>query len=130
MNVRSKAGFTIAEVMVAIVILTVGILAMMGTSVAVNKLIVRGRRTTQATQLAEQVMDSLRLKANINLVTCTNLAANSTGYSRQKVTVTWTVGALTKTGTQSERVVQVIVNYTTSTRNLADTLTTVFKCDI
>ncbi|HET7041648.1 MAG TPA: prepilin-type N-terminal cleavage/methylation domain-containing protein, partial [Gemmatimonadales bacterium] len=57
-------GFTIAEVVVAIMILSVGILAMMGTSAAVNRLIVRGRRTTLATQLTEQVLDSLRRVAN------------------------------------------------------------------
>ena len=128
--VRDRRGFTIPEVLVAVAILTVGILALMGTSVAVNKLIVRGRRVTQATQLAEQVLDSLRLVANSNLQACTGLTSNSTGYSRQGVTVNWSVGALTANANLYERQVTAIVTYTSSTRNLADTVTTVFKCDV
>ncbi|HTK56452.1 MAG TPA: hypothetical protein VL295_06500, partial [Gemmatimonadales bacterium] len=97
-----SGGFTIIEVLVAICILTVGILAMMGTSAAVQRLITRGRRVTQATQLGEQVMDSLRLKANENLQSCTGLTSNTTGYSRQAVTVKWNVGALTANGSLFE----------------------------
>ena len=72
-------GFTIIEVLVAISILTVGILAMMGTSVAVQRLITRGRRVTQATQLGSQVLDSLRLKANENLQTPPGWLVNRPG---------------------------------------------------
>ena len=130
--VRDQRGFTIAEVIVAMMILTVGVLAMMGTSAAVNRLIVRGRRTTLATQLAEQVLDSLRRVANANLVACTGLAANATGYTRQGVQVQWTVGALTANGNISERQVAAILTYVTAGRSNAikDTVTTVIKCDI
>lgn len=127
---RATGGFTIIEVLVAICILTVGILAMMGTSVAVQRLITRGRRTTQATQLGEQILDSLRLKANENLQSCTGLVSNTTGYSRQAVTVKWNVGALTTNGSLFERQVQVYLTYAADRKNLADTITTVFKCDV
>ena len=123
-------GFTIIEVLVAISILTVGILAMMGTSAAVQRLITRGRRVTQATQLGEQVLDSLRLKANENLQSCTGLVSNTTGYSRQAVTVKWNVGALTANGSLFERQIQVYLTYAADRKNLADTITTVFKCDV
>lgn len=125
-----RDGFTIIEVLVAITILTVGILAMMGTSVAVQRLITRGRRVTQATQLGEQVLDSLRLKANENLQSCTGLSANATGYSRQAVTVKWGVGALTANGNVFERQVQVYLTYAADRKNLSDTITTIFKCDV
>ena len=129
---RNEAGFTIAEVIVAMFILVVGVLAMIGTSAAVNRLIVRGRRTTLATQLAEQVLDSLRRVANANLVACTGLTANATGYTRQAVNVKWTVGALTANGNVSERQIQAILTYVTSGRSnaIVDTVTTVIKCDI
>ena len=131
MSVRNESGFTIAEVVVAMMILVVGILAMMGTSTAVNKMIVRGRRTTLATQLAEQVLDSLRLKANANLIACTGIVANATGYARQAVTVKWDVGALTVNGNVSERQIWAIVTYPTAGHSsLVDTVTTVFKCDV
>jgi prepilin-type N-terminal cleavage/methylation domain-containing protein len=131
--IRNQKGFTIAEVIVAMFILVVGVLAMIGTSAAVNKLITRGRRTTLATQLAEQVLDSLRRVANANLVACTGLASNTTGYSRQAVQVTWTVGALTAvSGRISERQIQAMLTYVTSGRRdaIVDTVTTVIKCDI
>jgi Tfp pilus assembly protein PilV len=129
---RDEAGFTIAEVIVAMFILVVGVLAMIGTSAAVNRLITRGRRTTLATQLAEQVLDSLRRVANANLVACTGLASNTTGYTRQAVNVAWTVGALTTNGNISERQVQAILTYVTSGRTnaIVDTVTSVIKCDI
>jgi len=127
---RRDRGFTIPEVLVAIVILTVGIIAMMGTSAAVQRLITRGRRVTQATQLAEQVLDSLRLKANENLQACTGLTSNSTGYSRQAVTVKWAIGSLVPNGNVSERQVQVYLTYAADRKTLQDTVTTVFKCDV
>jgi Tfp pilus assembly protein PilV len=131
---RSEDGFTIAEVIVAMFILVVGVLAMIGTSAAVNRLITRGRRTTLATQLAEQVLDSLRRVANANLVACTGLTSNTTGYTRQAVNVAWTVGALTANpnGNISERQVQAILTYVTSGRTnaIVDTVTSVIKCDI
>lgn len=130
--VKDRRGFTIAEVIVALMILTVGVLAMMGTSASVNRLIVRGRRTTLATQLAEQVLDSLRRVANANLVACTGLTSNTTGYTRQAVLVSWNVGALTPNGNVSERQIQAILTYVTSGRSNAikDTVTSVIKCDI
>lgn len=125
-----RRGFTIVEVLIAIVILTVGILALMGTSAAVNRLIVRGRRVTQAAQLGEQVLDSLRLKANDNLVACTGLATNTTGYTQQAVTVKWNVGARTANANLFQRQIQVYLTYAADRKNLADTLTTILKCDI
>jgi Tfp pilus assembly protein PilV len=124
------AGFTIVEVLIAIVILTVGILAMMGTSAAVNRLIVRGRRVTQAAQLGEQVLDSLRLKANDNLQACTGLVSNTSGYTQQAVTVKWDVGALTANANLYERQIQVYLTYAADRKNLADTITTILKCDV
>jgi len=125
-----RRGFTIIEVLIAIVILTVGILAMMGTSAAVNRLIVRGRRVTQAAQLGEQVLDSLRLKANDNLIACTDLASNTTGYAQQAVTVTWNVGALTDNANLKERQIQVYLTYAADRKTLSDTITTILKCDV
>jgi Tfp pilus assembly protein PilV len=127
---RDLAGFTIVEVLIAIVILTVGILAMMGTSAAVNRLIVRGRRVTQAAQLGEQVLDSLRLKANDNLQACTGLVSNTSGYTQQAVTVKWDVGALTANANLYERQIQVYLTYAADRKNLADTITTILKCDV
>lgn len=122
-------GFTVTEVMVAVMILTVGILAMMGTSAAATKLLSRGRRVTIATQVAESVMDSLRLKSNEDLVTCTDLDANSTGYTKQGIHVTWEIGARTTVGQTGVRTVTVLVTYAGNQASTVDTLISMFKCD-
>lgn len=127
---NSRAGFTIPEVLLAIVMLTVGMLAMMGTSAAATKLISRGRRVTVATQVAAAVMDSLRLKSNEDLVACTDLSASATGYTKQGVTVTWQVGSYVAGTRTGSRQVSVIADYRATFNSAADTLITVFKCDI
>jgi type IV pilus modification protein PilV len=129
-NAKRAAGFTIPEVLVAVVILSVGILAMIGTSAATQKMIGRARRTTAATQISEGVLDSLRLKSNEDLQACTDLAANATGYSRQGVLVTWDVGSLVSAGTTGYREVRVIAQYNAVGRTFRDTLTTILKCDV
>ena len=123
------AGFTIPEILIAILIITVGIIAMMGTSTATQKLISRARRTTLATQVADGIMDSLRLKSNDNLQTCTGLASDGTGYGTQGITVTWSVGSRTAIGTVGVRPIMVMVTYQSMGRMMYDTLTSVFKCD-
>jgi type IV pilus modification protein PilV len=127
---RGTAGFTIPEVLVAVVILSVGILAMIGTSAATQKMIGRARRTTTATQISEGVVDSLRLKSNEDLVACTDLSSNSTGYTLQGVLVKWEVDARVATGNTGYRVVRVISQYNAVGRTFSDTLTTMLKCDV
>lgn len=127
---RRTSGFTIPEVLVAVVILSVGILAMIGTSAATQKMIGRARRTTTATQISEGVIDSLRLKSNEDLIACTQLAANTTGYTLQGVLVKWEVDARVASGNTGYRVVRVIAQYNAVGRTLRDTLTTMIKCDV
>ena len=126
---KSRAGFTIPEVLVAIVILSVGILALMGTSVATQKLIGRARRVTLATQVADGILDSLRLEANANLTACTGLASNTTGYTNQGITVTWVVDSRYAVGNVGVRNVWVIATYSSVGRTMVDTITSAIKCD-
>lgn len=124
-----RSGFTIPEVLVAIVILSVGILALMGTSVATQKLIGRARRVTLATQVADGILDSLRLEANSNLTTCTGLVSNTTGYTNQGINVQWVVDSRYPVGNVGVRNVWVIATYSSVGRTMVDTLTTAIKCD-
>lgn len=126
---RDTRGFTIPEVLIAIIIVSVGILAMMGTSVATQRLIGRARRTTLATQVADGVLDSLRLEANSNLVACTGLTSNTTGYSSQGITVTWVIDSKYTVGNVGVRNVWVVATYPAVGRTFVDTLTSAIKCD-
>lgn len=55
-----EAGFTIIEVMIAVVILTVGLLGLTTTSGLVTRMIGRGQRSEVAALLAMQRMERMR----------------------------------------------------------------------
>jgi prepilin-type N-terminal cleavage/methylation domain-containing protein len=57
-------GFTLIEVLVAIVVLTIGIMALVGSSASVTRMIGRGKIETRAAQAATRRMEVLRLAAD------------------------------------------------------------------
>jgi prepilin-type N-terminal cleavage/methylation domain-containing protein len=59
-RIRNERGFTIVEVIVAILVLTVGILALSGTSALVTRMIARGNRAAKAASFAAERMEVLR----------------------------------------------------------------------
>ena len=86
-----RGGFTIIEVIVAILILSIGVLALAGTAAVVTKQMASGTRQTVASTIAQARFDSLAS------VQCANLAAGgatTTGTNTRRngqVTETWTV---------------------------------------
>lgn len=62
---RGEGGFTIIEVMIAVVILTVGLLGLTTTSGLVTRMIGRGQRSEVAALLAMQTMERARPRACI-----------------------------------------------------------------
>lgn len=59
----TSRGFTLIEVLVAIVVLTIGIVALAGSSSSVTRMIGRGNIETRAAQAAARRMETLRLAA-------------------------------------------------------------------
>jgi prepilin-type N-terminal cleavage/methylation domain-containing protein len=59
----NSKGFTLLEVMIAVIVLGLGITALAGGSMLVTRQVGRGKVVTVATQLASQKMDSLRMLA-------------------------------------------------------------------
>ena len=86
-----RAGFTIIEVIVAILILTIGVLALAGTAAVVTRQMAWGNRQTVASTIAQARFDSL------SSVRCSTLAANgatttgTTTLRSGQVTETWQV---------------------------------------
>jgi type IV pilus modification protein PilV len=107
MSARSESGFTLIEVMIAIIMLTVGVLALSTSSGAVTKMMYSGRMRTDAAMIAQSVMDSLRARvfattaSQCNLLTSATLSPPQRGY-----TATVDVG-----GTGNKRSVIVTVRY-------------------
>jgi prepilin-type N-terminal cleavage/methylation domain-containing protein len=68
---RPSSGFTLVEVLVAVVLLAVGILALTGSSAVINRMIGRGKVETQAAMAAARRMEELRLLAGSTTPRCT-----------------------------------------------------------
>ena len=57
---KSEQGFTIVEVIVAILVLTVGLLALVTSAALVTRMIGRGQRSAVAAQYAQRRLEMLR----------------------------------------------------------------------
>ena len=117
----SRSGFTLIEVLVAVTILAVGVVAMAGSAAAVTRMIGRGKIDTRASQLATEQMETLRRAALFTTPRCTALA-NGTASSGN-VALAWTV---TVSGTG--RNVSVRATYATTQGSRTDTLTSYIGC--
>jgi prepilin-type N-terminal cleavage/methylation domain-containing protein len=124
---RSTAGFTLVEVLVAVTILGVGIVALVGSSAMVTRMIGRGQKATRAAQVASQRLEKLRLLAYSTNPKCPahangNAAAGTMGVSG--VSESWTVVANGK-----QRVITETVSYRTIRgQTHSETLTTAIEC--
>jgi prepilin-type N-terminal cleavage/methylation domain-containing protein len=118
----NRAGFTIVEVLIAVVVLAVGIVALVGSSASATRMIGRGRGATRAVQAATERMEMIRADAYRTTPDCTALA-NGADSALTGIVTTWTI-----TGAGTPRTVQVISSYRVPGRQKADTLTTQIRC--
>jgi prepilin-type N-terminal cleavage/methylation domain-containing protein len=58
---KSERGFTIVEVIIAVLVLTVGILGLVTTSALVTRMIARGQRSANAANFANKRLELLRV---------------------------------------------------------------------
>ncbi len=63
---RKQSGFTIIEIIIAIMVLTVGLLALVTTAALVTRMIARGQRSAVASMFASQRAEQLRPAACIS----------------------------------------------------------------
>lgn len=62
---KTNKGFTIIEVIIAIVVLTVGLLGLVTTAALVTRMIARGQRSSTASAFAQRRLERLRPAACI-----------------------------------------------------------------
>ena len=118
---RATAGFTLVEVLVAVVVLGIGIIAMAGTSGMVTRMIGRGKMATRAWQAATRKVEELRLAAYSTSPHCTAGAFASGGpVVANGVTTSWVVAGGTVTVTVSFKTTRGGVH--------TDVLTTLIDC--
>jgi prepilin-type N-terminal cleavage/methylation domain-containing protein len=105
---HSSLGFTLIEVLIAVVLLGIGIIALAGGSSSVTRMIGHGKVETRAAQTASRRMEILRL-AGAELPRCTNPRFASGGpVLSGGMTESWQVPATGKV-----RQVSVTVTYLT-----------------
>lgn len=123
---RSEAGFTLVEVLIAVIVLGVGITALVGSSAMVTRMIGRGQMSTRASQVGSQRLEQLRLLAYSTTPRCTagQFANGTTTNNPLKVKEAWTITANGKL-----RALRVIVTYGAARgKTHADTLATIITC--
>lgn len=69
---HASSGFTLIEALVAIVVLGIGIVALVGASSSITRMIGRGKMETRAAQVAAGRMEVLRLAASATSPPCTD----------------------------------------------------------
>ena len=119
---QDRSGFTLVEVLVAVMVLSVGVTALVGSAGVVTRMIGRGQMGTRAAQMASGKLEELRLLAYSTTPRCTSgLFVGGTTTSKgvtQKVVITGT----------SLRTVTDSVSYGTVNGLHRDVFTTQVRC--
>lgn len=123
MKLRNE-GFTLIEVMIAMVMLTFGILVLASSGAGITRMLSTGQRKTKATAIAASRLEVLRSAANSTTPKCTSgsLVSGSAAHA-YNFAETWTVS-----GSGFSRTVQVIVGYQSRGRAQGDTLNATIRC--
>jgi Tfp pilus assembly protein PilV len=116
---RPRRGFTIIEVLVAITVIMIGVLALVGSGALVVKMLARGNRATRAAFYAQEHVERLRSTP------CQLLSSGTQAYAGN-YTVTWTVQNLVSGTYRPALVVSTYVGGVGSTR--ADTMEVTILC--
>lgn len=113
----NQRGFTIIEVLVAVLVLTVGILGLATTAALVTRMIGQGERFSQASTMAAEQFEIFRSQQ------CTSLAAGNA--TRGGITLSWTVQ---NAAGGRARTVTIEVLTPTGRGTRADTFSTTIGC--
>jgi prepilin-type N-terminal cleavage/methylation domain-containing protein len=123
MTTRTKRGFSLVEVLVAIVMLSVGVLALVGSSAMVTRMIGSGKSSTDIAQRAQDRVDYLRQLAAGTSPPCTAAAFASGSATSLGVTETWVVPT-----SGSGRTVVLTLRHRTAYRTKIDTVQVLLLC--
>ena len=124
MKIKTEAGFTIVEILIAIIVLTVGILGLVTTSALVTRMIARGQRTAVAAEFAAQRFERLRVSG------CASQVAGADTLKRGSTWVAINTWTFTDVGNSTWRIV-VANQYKTQQNNVkTQTLETSITCRV
>lgn len=124
MHVGSRGAFSLAEVAVSLVVLTVGVLALVGSAALTSRMIGRGRQSTLVGQVAATRIERLRQVAFATVPPCTGAEWRSDSAGGPSLTETWQI--LDPAG--PARRVHIVLRSRHPTGTSTDTVITSFLC--
>lgn len=86
---RARRGFTLVELIVALLILTVGLMALVGTSISVTKQMSMSVRRTEAATIAERRFETIRSRNQL----CSSITGSTRTWPRG-ITEKWVVASV------------------------------------
>lgn len=114
---KNERGFTIVEILVAVMVLTVGIMGLVTTAGLVTRMIGQGQRFTEASALANERVEVLRTQR------CATVGSGT--ETRGAYQINWRVAAAAG---NKARDIQVVVRSPTTRGSRTDTVETVQFC--
>jgi Tfp pilus assembly protein PilV len=125
-RVESRAAFTVVEAVIALVVLSVGILALVGSAALTSRMIGWGRQSTRAGQVAAGRIERLRQVAFSTVPACTAAEWRSDSAVGPGVTESWQI--LDPAG--PARRVRIILRTRRTTASSTDTVVTGVLCGL
>jgi len=123
MTLKNQSGFTIIEIIIAIIVLTVGVLGMVTTAALVTRMIARGQRSAEASAFAARRLERERVAA------CNAQNNGSETLSRGSTVVATNVWTYTNLGNQNYRLKIVSTYRTTKNKSRSDSTETTISCN-
>lgn len=116
-GVKAERGFTVVEVLIAVLVLTVGLLGMVTTAALTTRMIAQGQRYGEASAIANERFEILRARS------CSEMTGGSAQVGR--FSVSWTV---TPNAAGTWRRVDVTVVSPAARGTRTDRFTTIIAC--
>jgi hypothetical protein len=123
-RVASRSGFTIVEAVIALVVLSVGILALVGSVALTSRMVGWGRHSTRVGQIATSRIEWLQHVAASTVPPCTGVEWRSDSVVGSGFTERWDI--LDPVGLA--RRVRIIMSTRYPTRSSSDTIVTAVLC--
>ena len=120
---RDRRGFTLVELMVAMMLLSVGMLALASSSAVVIRQMAESGTMSVASAVAQTRIEKVRTLAS----TCTASAAATSTETTRGVNESWTVTPFITTNTRAAQV-SVTVTYYTRRGNRSQTYVSMVPC--
>lgn len=102
---KNRQGFTLVEVLVSLMVLSVGVMALVGSSATVTKMIGGGRHDTRAVLVAEKRLEILRQQAYRQSPWCSHASFASGTGTTLGMTERWGVSGTGRTRTIADTVI-------------------------